>query len=153
MGTPDIYLGAKLKLMQLKNGVWACGISLSKYVQEAVKNCKYYVSKHLSPQYRLPKLAPNPLPTKYETVIDVSPELDPDLASYFQSLIGIRRWMVDLGCIDIATEVSLLSAHSALPREGHMDAALHIMAYLGYITTHVSAWIQPIQTLTTSSSQ
>ena len=25
----------------------------------------------------------------------------------------------------------MLSSHSALPREGHMDAALHIMAYLG----------------------
>ncbi len=32
VGSPDIYLGAKLKLMQLENGVWAWGISLSKYV-------------------------------------------------------------------------------------------------------------------------
>ncbi len=39
--------------------------------------------------------------------------------------------MVELGCIDIASDVSLLLLHSALPREGHMDAALHIMAYLG----------------------
>ncbi len=39
--------------------------------------------------------------------------------------------MVKLGCIDIATEVSLLLSHSALPHEGHMDTALHIMAYLG----------------------
>ncbi len=38
--------------------------------------------------------------------------------------------MVKLGCIDIAKEVSLLSSHSALPREGHMDTALHIMADL-----------------------
>ncbi len=39
--------------------------------------------------------------------------------------------MVKLGCIDIATEVSLLLLHSVLPHEGHMDTALHIMAYLG----------------------
>ncbi len=39
--------------------------------------------------------------------------------------------MVDLGHIDIATEVSLLSLHWALPHEDHIDAALHIMAYLG----------------------
>ncbi len=38
--------------------------------------------------------------------------------------------MVELGCIDIATEVSLSLLHSALPCEGHMVAALHIMAYL-----------------------
>ncbi len=30
VGAPDIYLGAKLKLMQLENGVWAWGISPSK---------------------------------------------------------------------------------------------------------------------------
>ncbi len=46
--------------------------------------------------------------------------------------------MVELGCIDIATEVSLLLSHSALPHEGHMDAALHIMAYLGL--HHNSHW-------------
>jgi hypothetical protein len=28
------------------------------------------------------------------------------------------------------TEVSILSSHLAYPREGHLDAALHIMGYL-----------------------
>ncbi len=32
VGAPDIYLGAKLKQMQLENGVWAWGISPSKYI-------------------------------------------------------------------------------------------------------------------------
>jgi len=40
------------------------------------------------------------------------------------------RWMVELGRVDIATEVSLLSSHLAYPREGHLEAALHIMGYL-----------------------
>ncbi len=40
------------------------------------------------------------------------------------------RWMVELGCIDIATEVSLLSSHLAYPHEGHLETALHIMSYL-----------------------
>jgi hypothetical protein len=38
--------------------------------------------------------------------------------------------MVELGCIDIATEVSLLSSHLAFPREEHLETALHIMSYL-----------------------
>ncbi len=76
-------------------------------------------------------LAPYPILTKYKPGNDVSPKLNPYLASYFQSLIGIMPWMVELGCIDIATEVSLLPLHLALPCEGHMDAALHIMTYLG----------------------
>ncbi len=83
-------------------------------------------------------MASNPFPTKYQPEIDLSPELDPYLASCFQSLIGIIRWIVELGCIDIATEVSLLSLHLAIPCEGHMNAALHIMAYLGlYHNSHL----------------
>jgi hypothetical protein len=40
------------------------------------------------------------------------------------------RWMVELGRVDIATKVSLLSSHLALPREGHLLTALHVMGYL-----------------------
>ncbi len=80
LGTPDIYLCNKLKLMQLENVIWAWGINPSKYVREAVKNCKDYVPEHLPPQCWLLKLAPNPFPTTYEPY-DFSPELHPDLAS------------------------------------------------------------------------
>jgi len=39
VGDPDIYLGAKLKQVQLQNDVWCWTLSPSKYVQEAVRNC------------------------------------------------------------------------------------------------------------------
>ncbi len=80
--------------MQLENSIWVWGISPSKYVREVVKNQEDSLSKHLPPQYWLPKLAPNLFPTKYEPRIDASSKLHPDLASYFQSLIGIMQWMV-----------------------------------------------------------
>jgi hypothetical protein len=38
--------------------------------------------------------------------------------------------MIEIGRIDIATEVSLLSSYLAQPHEGHLEAALHIMGYL-----------------------
>ena len=38
--------------------------------------------------------------------------------------------MVELGRIDIATKISMLSSYLAYPREGHLDAALHVMGYL-----------------------
>ncbi len=55
----------------------------------------------------------------------------PDLASYFQSLIGIMHWTVELGCNNITKEISLLLLHSALPHEDQMNTALHVMAYIG----------------------
>ena len=38
--------------------------------------------------------------------------------------------MVEIGRIDIATEVLLLLSHLAYPREGRLEEALHVMAYL-----------------------
>jgi hypothetical protein len=63
-------------------------------------------------------------------MLDVSSELGTEESSYYMSLIGILRWMVELGRVDICLEVSMLSSHLALPRRGHMDQFLHIFAYL-----------------------
>ena len=40
------------------------------------------------------------------------------------------HWIVELGRIDIATEVSLLASHVALLRKGHLQTVFHIYAYL-----------------------
>ena len=45
-------------------------------------------------------------------------------------LIGILRWAVEIGRIDIYLETSLLSQYQANPRFGHLEAAYHIFAYL-----------------------
>jgi hypothetical protein len=37
--------------------------------------------------------------------------------------------MVEIGRVDMITEVSKLASHMALPREGHMDAVLHIFGW------------------------
>jgi hypothetical protein len=57
----------------------------------------------------------------------------------YQHLIGVMRWLVELGHIDIATEVSLLSSHLAYPSEGNLKTALHIMSYLSqkHNTRHI----------------
>jgi hypothetical protein len=57
-------------------------------------------------------------------------ELNDRGANQFQEVIGILRWMVELGRIDIATPVALLSSFLAMPRRGHLEAAYHIFAYL-----------------------
>jgi hypothetical protein len=52
------------------------------------------------------------------------------MANYYQGLVGVLRWMCELGCIDIQVEVSLLSRFLAAPREGHLNQVSHIFAYL-----------------------
>ena len=72
----------------------------------------------MSNGYKFPKRADNPFKSDYCTELDVSPILGPDEVSYYQPLIGVMRWMIDIGQIDINIEVSLLSSHSAMLVQG-----------------------------------
>jgi len=130
VGDPDMYLGAKLRSVVTANGVECWSLSPSKYVQEACKNCRQHLTENFDGKFALPKDAANPFPVNFEPQIDTSAELGPDEASYFQSLVGIMRWMVEIGRVDIAVECSLLSSHLALPRENHLHACIHVMRYL-----------------------
>ena len=75
-------------------------------------------------------MAPNPFVGGYRPETDMTDPLDPDRAPYYHTMVGVMRWMVEIGRIDIATECSLLSSHLAYPREGHSECALHMMGYL-----------------------
>ena len=74
--------------------------------------------------------APTPLSSGYRPEIDVSPELGGEEASYFHSLIGVLRWIVERGRADMDCEVSMMSSHLALPRVGHLKEVFHMFAYL-----------------------
>jgi hypothetical protein len=126
---PDLYLGAKISKVTLDNGVHAWAMSSSKYVQEAVRNVENWIVMN-RPNFHLPTKVTAPIQRGYRPECDVSPELGPEDSSYYASIIGILRWAVELGRFDITTEISMLAAHLALPREGHLMQAFHAFAYL-----------------------
>jgi hypothetical protein len=51
------------------------------------------------------------------------------MVNFFQSQIGILLWCVELGCINIITEVARLSNYLCLPDHGHLDAVFDASAY------------------------
>jgi hypothetical protein len=124
---PSIFLGGKLQEITLENGVKAWTFGSCQYVQSAVKNVEEHLAKTGE---KLPYKAPTPLSGNYRPEIDVSPELEEIKASHFHSSIGVLRWIVELGRIDLDVEVSMMSSHLALPREGHLKEIYHIFAYL-----------------------
>ena len=129
IGDPDLYLGAKLRKTTLPNGVQAWSTSPSKYIQEAVR-C---VEAHLHKEYgnrKLAKRATAPFPRDYIPELDISPELAAKQANYYQSLMGILQWMVEIGRVDMLTEVSMMASQLAMPREGHLECVFHMFAYL-----------------------
>lgn len=127
IGMPDIYLGGKVSKVELSNGVKAYTFSPSQYVKSAVSNVESHLKKL---GQSLPARATTPLKSGYRPEIDVSDELSDADAAYYQSLIGILRWMVELGRVDITCEVSMMSSHMALPRIGHLEQLYHMFAYL-----------------------
>jgi hypothetical protein len=112
IGPPSQYLGCKLCEVTLINGTKARTFGSCQYVQAAVRNVEDHLAKTGE---KLPYKAPTPLSSGYCPEIDVSPELGDTNSSYFHSLVGVLRWIVELGCDDIDVKVSMMSSHLALP--------------------------------------
>ena len=78
----------------------------------------------------MPSKADTPLTITYRPELDVSRELNEVDAAYYRSLIGNFWWIGEKGRVDVCLEVSMMSSHLALPREGHLEQVLYIFAYL-----------------------
>jgi hypothetical protein len=123
---PDMYLGAEL-CEKILNGVECWTMSSEKYVKAAVAAVEAHLDKS---GQRLPTRCTTVMKADYRPELDVTAELNADGTRYFQELIGILRWAIELGRIDIAMETSMLSSHLALPREGHLQQVYNIFAFL-----------------------
>ena len=108
----------------------AWSFSLSQYVQVAVKNVDEYLDKQLGKRWKLLPGAQTLMRAMYRPELDVSQELSTELASYYQFLIEVLRWIVELSRLGICLEVLLLSSHLGLPREGHFEQVLQVFLYL-----------------------
>jgi hypothetical protein len=65
--------------------------------------------------------------TPFQTSSAYRPEVDDNGSSRYAQLIGVLRWAVELGRLNIYTEVALLSQHLALPWVGHLEVVYHIL--------------------------
>ena len=126
-GTPDSYLGAVVDTMMNASGTRCWTQSSDRYISALIQTVEDVLERKGN---SLPNKCVTPFSSGYRPELNVSPELKVDGMQYFQELIGMLRWACELGRLDILLEVSLLSAHLALPREGHLQQALHIFGYL-----------------------
>ena len=139
---PDYYLGADVRIHELASGEKAWALSSDTYVKRAIEEVERelsYVGKQLK------KKVTSPFASNYRPELDATPELDEKRASYYASLMGVLRWCIELGRIDIIVEVGLLARFQACPREGHLDQLFHVFAYLKKYnhSTLVFDWTEP----------
>jgi hypothetical protein len=124
-----LYLVANISRVQLPAGreVWAT--SPKTYIQNSLLVVERFLSED-GEDYALRSNIKNLFPTGYKPEIDVTDELvSAELASRYMQFIGILRWAVEIGRINIYLEVSLLSQYQANPRLGHLEAIYHIFSY------------------------
>jgi hypothetical protein len=127
---PTQYLGAQIKQHRFQDNPsrWCWSMSSAKYVKEAIRNVETELKKQ---DKRLPSSRiTTPIAYNYRPELDVTPLLDEDLARYYQQLIGILRWAVELGRLDLHLSVALLAQYLTAPREGHLNQVYHCFAYL-----------------------
>ena len=138
------YLGGKIYQREVK-GAKYWSFNPTQYVTQAWKNVEEQLLKRVargddrfnanitradSDKPSLLKPTANALPGDYHPELDMSDELKPMDAAYYQSLIGVLRWIVELGRVDLALECSVMSSCLALPREDHLRKVLQIFGYL-----------------------
>ena len=121
-----MYLGAQFGTMQVEGNEWWF-MSSEKYVKSAIQNIEETLQKT---GQRLPSKCKTLLAYGYRPELDVPPELKADGLQRYQELIGILRWAVELGRVDILMETSMMSTHLAMPRWGRLEQVHHIFGYL-----------------------
>ena len=128
---PDIYLGSRVKRVNDRSGNPAYATSSNDYVTEAIKVVE---SRMKALNLSFTKSAKSPSSPfsniKYKPELDVTTFCSEDEHQLYHQAVGILRWMIEIGRIDITVEVSLLSRYLSNPRTGHLVQLLHVFSFL-----------------------
>ena len=98
IGETKIYLGRHMRKVTLENGQDAWAFGYSQYYQAAVASVETFLAESGA---KLPSLSDTPIQTSYRPELEISAELGPTEEAYFNSLIGILRWIIELGRVEI----------------------------------------------------
>jgi hypothetical protein len=102
-------------------------MSSTQYLHEVLKNVEKYQGHPF-----VKKEVQTPTASDFHPELDTSELLGDADHSYYQSLIGILQWLIELGRVDIHFATSCMSKFSASPRVNHLKYVRRIFAYLKY---------------------
>ena len=132
IGEPERYLGANIEKVQINDGTVVFSMNCVDYVTNAIANLENTIQRDGGADLKVygTHAGKRPFPAVYRPEKDVSPLLDDEMTNRYMQLIGILRWAIEIGRVDIITEVSVLSQHQCAPRKGQLDALYRIFWYL-----------------------
>ena len=121
---PKRYLGMDCK--RTDENVWLLGPN--HYLQEFIK-----VSSKLLDEIGIKLMGRGHHPfsnIKYWPELDTSDFCDESQTRVFQQILGMLRWLIELGRVDVLLETTLLASFLMAPRVGHLDQVSKIVLYL-----------------------
>ena len=134
VGTPEYYLGGDVIDLTQDVSSWAkegikFGLSAETYIRRIADQILTSYQKILGVSTGMRK-ASTPLPENFHPEQDTSELLDQEGASFYRSVTGAINWVVTLGRVDVAFANQACARYNAIPRKGHLEAAMRIIRYL-----------------------
>ena len=130
---PKMYLGANVRrwIVQDDDGldINTFALGSQSYVKEAIRTIEERMLEYGMKYPRRKCKTPFSSAT-YRPELETSPFANAEYTNFYQNLVGIMRWLCELGRVDILLECSLLSQFMVQPRMGHIEQALHVIGYL-----------------------
>ena len=124
VGPPKRYLGANIEQVEI-NGMKTWSMSAREYLEKSIP----VIEERFGPLKQNNKVT-TPLPKDYHPELDTSKFLNDEYIEVYQSYMGILRWAVELGRIDLAQAASLMARFQAAPRADHLTKVIGIFAYI-----------------------
>ena len=133
---PKRYLGALIGRYDLGDRITGWSMSAELYLKRAIKEVesKWGNLNKMFKQHHLDI----PVSPGYHPELDQTEYLNEEDRQLYQSYIGILRWAVELGRIDLCHSAGVMARFSAAPRQGHLYTVLKI---LGYCKKHIGSRI------------
>ena len=123
-------LGANIEKVQLDDGSPAWVTMSVDYMKAAITQVQSDLKEDNVSLKMVYGKGSQPYLVDYRPEIDISKELGSKLTNRCQQLIGTLRWAIEIGRLDILTEVSSLLQHLCNPRIGHLHVIYSIFNYL-----------------------
>lgn len=124
VGAPKRYLGATIERVDVA-GSNSWSMSAKEYLEKALP----VIEERFGPLKQNNKVT-TPLPKEYHPELDNSEFLNDEHIEIYQSYMGILRWAVELGRIDLCHAASLMARFYTAPRTDHLTKVLGIFAYI-----------------------
>jgi hypothetical protein len=125
-GPPTRYLGASIGTYDLDDQTKCFFMYPDQYLANAITVFQANLQKH---NIKLNSIRSDvPMMPGYYPEVDTIDPLDVDAMNLYQSYVGVLRWCIELGRIDICNALGKLLSYLACPRIGHMEVVLQVFS-------------------------